>query len=408
MTIWDELGIDATNDIRLIKKAYAKKVKQSKPDEKPKEFQVLHAAYKQALEVAHQMSMQVENELPAPESVGVSASWTEQDVQDDTNSISLSPSSDEADYNDEYLQQERQEQEMQQAREQEYQAELERIMAKVETVLTGVDAYKLESWQFLLQSEYMLDQYFADELSYALLKRIAQYYNNKEFQKQCDFRMDETILQYLNSLFSWDSYGYNYHEFIYNEYGLRLFSKLNDSEFKLAGQEQDVTAGLRGAKSFRPVNKNNNRPYKYYYLGGGVKRATAMIIDYLLAAPIIVLVNLIIEVIFNFKLSQISNFNSISTLTVFIIGSWLFECSRLQATPGKLLTGLRVTTLKYDKISHAHGFFRILIFGVTCIGFYVTILINSFLNGRFIHDRLSRTYVVDLWRTNKEFRKKKK
>ncbi len=49
MSIWDELGISQTNDIRQIKKAYASKSKLVHPEEHPEEFRQLHEAYESAL-----------------------------------------------------------------------------------------------------------------------------------------------------------------------------------------------------------------------------------------------------------------------------------------------------------------------------------------------------------------------
>ncbi len=52
MDIWIVLGIEATVDIAAIKKAYARKAAECHPEEAPKAFQVLHAAYLEALEFA--------------------------------------------------------------------------------------------------------------------------------------------------------------------------------------------------------------------------------------------------------------------------------------------------------------------------------------------------------------------
>uniref|UniRef100_UPI0025D270D6 J domain-containing protein n=1 Tax=Psychrobacter sp. TaxID=56811 RepID=UPI0025D270D6 len=46
---WDILGIEATNDERVIKKAYALKLRDNKPDKNPTGFKALRDAYEQAL-----------------------------------------------------------------------------------------------------------------------------------------------------------------------------------------------------------------------------------------------------------------------------------------------------------------------------------------------------------------------
>ena len=53
--MWDILGLDGpTDDAKVIKRAYAKKLKQVKPDESPQEFQILHEAYEAAKAYAKQ------------------------------------------------------------------------------------------------------------------------------------------------------------------------------------------------------------------------------------------------------------------------------------------------------------------------------------------------------------------
>jgi len=56
MDIWKILGIENTNDINIIKKAYAARSKEVHPEEHPKEFRMLHDAYKMALKLAKQQS----------------------------------------------------------------------------------------------------------------------------------------------------------------------------------------------------------------------------------------------------------------------------------------------------------------------------------------------------------------
>ncbi len=52
MSVWEELGIERTDNAREIKRAYAAKLKFVHPEEHPEEFQKLHEAYKLALNIA--------------------------------------------------------------------------------------------------------------------------------------------------------------------------------------------------------------------------------------------------------------------------------------------------------------------------------------------------------------------
>jgi len=52
MNAWASLGIDPTADVRAIKRAYARKLKHTRPDEDPEAFQELNDAYQTALQMA--------------------------------------------------------------------------------------------------------------------------------------------------------------------------------------------------------------------------------------------------------------------------------------------------------------------------------------------------------------------
>lgn len=68
MSIWEELGIERTDNAREIKRAYAAKLKLVHPEEHPEEFQKLHEAYKSALDIAkHQANMPKRQAVPVAE-----------------------------------------------------------------------------------------------------------------------------------------------------------------------------------------------------------------------------------------------------------------------------------------------------------------------------------------------------
>ncbi len=73
----------------------------------------------------------------------------------------------------------------------------------------------------------------------------------------------------------------------------------------------------------------------------------------------------------------------------------LFECSRIQATPGKLICGIRITTLDGRRISFAKAlsryFMRILSALFLCIGFII-ILFDEKRQG--LHDKWTGVLVV--------------
>jgi DnaJ-class molecular chaperone len=50
--IWHVLGIEPTEDLRAIKRAYARKVKENNPEDAPEQFQAIRNAYEIALSYA--------------------------------------------------------------------------------------------------------------------------------------------------------------------------------------------------------------------------------------------------------------------------------------------------------------------------------------------------------------------
>lgn len=59
MNIWNTLGIPATTDIVQIKRAYAEKARECHPEEHPQEYEILHQAYKSAVQFAKTKKLQV-------------------------------------------------------------------------------------------------------------------------------------------------------------------------------------------------------------------------------------------------------------------------------------------------------------------------------------------------------------
>ncbi|MDR0268828.1 tetratricopeptide repeat protein [Paenibacillus sp.] len=65
MTIWERLGIRPTNDVKAIKRAYAKQLKIHHPEEDPQGYQALREAFDAALSLAKQQAIREESAAEA-------------------------------------------------------------------------------------------------------------------------------------------------------------------------------------------------------------------------------------------------------------------------------------------------------------------------------------------------------
>ena len=57
--IWHILGIEPTEDLRAIKRAYARKVRQNNPEDAPEKFQAIRNAYEIAISYADRKTAHV-------------------------------------------------------------------------------------------------------------------------------------------------------------------------------------------------------------------------------------------------------------------------------------------------------------------------------------------------------------
>ncbi|MED4957600.1 hypothetical protein P9747_23110, partial [Paenibacillus macerans] len=65
MTIWERLGIGRTEDIKLIKRAYAKQLKKHHPEDDPEGYQALREAFDAAVSYAKKHALRIAGEAAA-------------------------------------------------------------------------------------------------------------------------------------------------------------------------------------------------------------------------------------------------------------------------------------------------------------------------------------------------------
>lgn len=398
-TIWQELGINETPDIKSIKRAYAKKLKLVKPDEKPVEFQQLHFAYKQALQNANQLAEQNQasnnkQEEVHPETLTEFSHKLNPETAHHQND-STGPGTESSQKVDQ-IETNNSQQVIYQ-----YQTEIDNILSKVETVIAHQSRFRLDKWTFIIKSEHILDPEFSWKLGYTLFTRIAQYYNDQQYRDDGDFRIGIEVLSYLNSIFHWDNMGLDLSDYVHDEYGRSIINNMFNCDYRRNNSDLDAVDGLRGAKSIKLISKSGSAPLKLYYHGSGIKRVAAMLLDFVVISPIVIMAHWLSETLFDYSFVEHKHFSLYFSVAIYLVASWLLECSHYQTTPGKYAMGLKVITGGQKKLGLLHGLIRTSVFGVTCLGSYFTVFLNIWLRGILIHDRLSKSYVMDVARSQK-------
>jgi len=247
MNPWQLLEIETTATSKEVKYAYSKKLKVTKPSEKPVEFQALHQAYKAALNFANGQEGKV---------AGISADSL----------IHTAAETEHLDSNDESIQDEQvseitQEaipqiiETSQQPVQEEINVELkrrqddyQRLILEVENLLKSKNSSMSgdeQTWHFLANSPYILEDDFNTQLGrhvfYLLTKygktRVRRRSSGSYYKRQ----MPRTVIHYCDQVFSWRIKAYYLaHEFG-QEFCRLIFSKLDENH-----NLNNSTRGVRG------------------------------------------------------------------------------------------------------------------------------------------------------------------
>lgn len=447
--IWQALGLAGpTDDIRAIKRAYAKAVKLARPDEHPEQFQAVNAAYKQAQKIARtrakapppvsdakpldftateavepiadktgaeettltsrsvnveleqlkaQLQPQVEPEssveveiiqapdLSEPEPPKAESQTFEIEV------IAAPELADESAYEAERQQRQQEEAQQQALKEQ----ELASMLAQVEELLGNPDGLnKVEHWRFIERSQCLLDDDFNWELAQELFECILAH-NHQHTENPNNQLLDIRVFSYLDRFFDWRSN----EEQLVEEYGEEscrpYFNALHQHT-----SNKDPLAAVKGGGNRPPNKADKNAKLENYVLAGRIGRVLANIIDWILFVFAAVLVNKLLPAQLFLEGDDV-----IYTILVPFLLFLIMESSALQATPGKLLMGYKV--LRKDKTSVPWWLntWRIICYTISMIGIKITFWINLFIGERILHDRFSGTIVVDMRKSQAQYEK---
>lgn len=326
MQCWNILQLAPTTDLRAIKKAYAVLLKQNRPDENPAGFQQLHEAYQDALYWADEQLNGPATPPPAPDGTGNT-------VETDDTSAALDEDEDEDEYAShgcgnpdcEYCAAEA-------AWEKQLDAEWEVLVQRVEDNLNdATQRNDPAAWQFLLDSEALLDIDFKSAFAMRFLQRLMQLFS--EQREQGIPLLQPSIIQWLNQIFWWSERRHHYEGY--------MDPDLLD-EFMLWWQTPPAPAGIEPSL-IQPVLLKPSPatpPAPDFAYGNYYRRFLAMMTDW----AILYALGFLVATLF------LPGSNPILSGLAFILGypllALLCEASRLQGTPGKCLFRLKVCDLQ--------------------------------------------------------------
>jgi uncharacterized RDD family membrane protein YckC len=92
----------------------------------------------------------------------------------------------------------------------------------------------------------------------------------------------------------------------------------------------------------------------------------------------------------------------IITMILSFVYFWACECSSAQATLGKLIMGLIVTNKDFERMTSLQGFWRSLVFNLSVLLSYIVLIINAMMGDKLLHDRITKTYVIDIRRSRQQ------
>ncbi|AFU99840.1 RDD family protein [Simiduia agarivorans] len=417
MNPWQLLELEPTDDARAIKRAYAKKLKLTRPDDDPKGFQALNEAYQRALQLAkRQAAIQTADgpvAAPPNEPATDAGSATNGEASPDTDAKENNASAPvgntdpetpprgaltaseraQADADRRAAERDahaRAEAAVAAARDQALNETLQAALALVQ----GPHCNDRKRWSFVGQSQWILDPQYNQRLSRGLIAMVVDRLDPLDpSAKQA--AISDDVLRYLNQLFEWSDQPRALAQLLsekqFDQLKQRL-SVLSDQPLLKAGQwQQGKKFSVRGQAVPRLPE---------YVLAGMWVRFWALALDLFLVYMFLSFTYVPLARHVFTEMSASPEFYAVlMVIPGYFLMAWIMESGPLQATPAKHLLNLRITNRRFERIGLLHGVARSLAFLFNCCLWKLGYFINLFLKGELIHDRLSRTYVINLGRS---------
>ena len=367
MNYWNILGIEKTSDIRTIKRAYAVKLKKTKPDEDPDGFKKLHAAYKWAVDFAKNNS--VHSEYVGPESFNEKKTQVTEFDNEVLQSGSIETTQQIENISEEDINNTKEDDE--------YfaylQEQWDKLTGQVDKITDSIDSINTpESWLFLENIDILFDLQFKSEFSHYIFGSIIDCLDQFTAEK----RVSKEIFDYLDHIFYWS----DRRDYLEDEYGFESVEKV----FYAATEIEEIKF-----KWIVPVYHKGKMEYAGYY-----SRLFATMFDWFVLTYLLIFLKKIN--IDPFSLESENSFPAIVyAIILYVVVSSILEATPLQGTFGKILFGMKVVSSKGKRLNIFQSFFRGILYSINIIGFKITVWINLFLNDdRLLHDRTSGSIVV--------------
>ena len=244
MSVWDLLKIQPTNEIVHIKAAYAKELKNCRPDQNPEGFQVLHQAYKAALRFAHNNSA---NEADEADDYRQLQQLQGKSAISEQASISPKNEGEHSPLEQDHLEL--------------LNSEYGRHLEKVSGILASNNTRnELNEWRFLLQSELILDPQFNAQLGMFVLDNILRINTDFESQKRNKKRYSQpnstvkgSTVRYLNDIFHWQGQIQTLRYFFGDDNTRKILNMLEGHDHR--SDTQSAIKSVKGGK----VSENKSR-----------------------------------------------------------------------------------------------------------------------------------------------------
>ncbi len=391
MSYWEILGVAKTCDLKAIKRAYAAKLKVTKPDEDPEGFKCLHAAYKQACKYARS-NVSVEEEAVAPpvevsthNETQLSEEWTASDeepqTEEDFQFVIDPPDQSPIEHSSKYSSEDdAYQQELKEIAsadlDEEYaflQQQWQEITALVDEVTANDKTMNdTEAWAFLNDRDALLDLQFKSELSNFIFQRL----NDRLSEMQPKPVLNNEVFQFLDSLFLWSDRSDLLEEALGHEAVDNVMQAL------LAVSEQKIQW------TSPKVHKGEMIACNYF------ARLFSTFLDWLLLGFIaVVLSKMGLPILSTNSDGRMLDF--IAGVLFYIALAPLMEASPLQGTPGKILFGMKVVNNNGRRLNILHALLRSFMFTLVVAAFKITIWITIFIKDhRLLHDRFSYSMVI--------------